>query len=250
MLVDPDGRGVGYLRLSLTKACAMRCRYCRPAGLKNEVEEGVLSAGEIEDLVRHLAENHGLKKVRLTGGDPSSRKDLIEVIEAVRRVDGIEDLAMTTHGLTLKKHARDYFDAGVRRLNISLDTLNAERFSDLTGVNGLRQVLAGIDEALDVGFDAVKINSVVVKGQNERDMRDMVRFGGAKGIVVRFIELMPMGPLAGVWGERYVSEAEMKKEIWGIVESMNCLIRGMMLRVVIVVFWMMEVLRWLVLLRR
>ncbi len=217
MLSDPDGRSIGYLRLSLTKACAMRCRYCRPAGLKNEVEQGVLTPLEIENLVRHLAEHHGLKKVRLTGGDPSSRKDLIEVIEAVRRVDQIQDLAMTTHGLTLAKHAQEYYDAGVRRLNISLDTLDADRFADLTGVNGLSKVLEGIDTAQTVGFDTIKINSVVVKGQNERDLQSLVRFGARKNIVVRFIELMPMGPLAGVWGERYVSEAVMKKEIWKIV---------------------------------
>ncbi len=226
MLTDPDGRMVQYLRLSLTKSCAMRCKYCRPDWIKNQSDAGELTPNEIHHLVKHLAKHHQLKKVRLTGGDPTSRSDLIEVIQAVSKVKQIQDLAMTTHGLTLVNQAQAYRDAGVKRLNISLDTLNPQRFAQLTGVDQLERVCEGIDQALRVGFDAIKINTVVVKGQNEDDMQSLVRFASQKKVAIRFIELMPMGPLADVWSQRYVSQEQMKERIWEIVTESEPIIQG------------------------
>ena len=210
-LRDTFGRGVGYLRLSLTKACAMRCTYCRPAKLEHPKDEPMLEADEIETLVRHLAQEHNLSKVRLTGGDPTSRADLTDILARITRVPGIEDVALTTNGLTLPKRAAEYADAGLKRINISLDTLDPQRFAELTGVDGLSRVLEGIEAAQTAGLQSIKLNTVVVKNQNEEDLPDLVRFAAARGLEVRFIELMPMGPLASNWAERYVPEVQMHR---------------------------------------
>lgn len=210
-LRDTFGRGIGYLRLSLTKACAMRCTYCRPDFLDNPKHESRLTADEIEQLVGHLATHHGLHKVRLTGGDPTSRPDLTRIIERIARVPGITDLAMTTNALTLPKRAAEYAEAGLRRINISLDTLDAQRFAKLTGVDGLARVLAGLDAAEAAGLAPIKLNTVVVRDQNEHDLPDLVRFAASRHYEARFIELMPMGPLASEWAARYVPEARMRE---------------------------------------
>jgi len=213
-LVDRLGRGVGYLRLSLTKACSMRCTYCRPERIASIRGEPTLTPDEIQRLVEHLADRHGLSKVRLTGGDPTSRRELTEIIERVAGVKGVRDVAMTTNGLTLVKRAREYRDAGLRRINISLDTLHPQRFAALTGVDGLERVLRGLDAARDAGLWPIRLNSVVVRGQNEQDLPDLVRFAAANGYEARFIELMPMGPLASSWKQRYVPESDM----WAILD--------------------------------
>lgn len=226
MLQDTTGRGIGYLRLSLTKACSMRCTYCRPARLEQPRGEPMLTPAEIEQLTRHLVDRHGLRKVRLTGGDPTSRAELVEIIERIARIDGVEDLAMTTNGLTLPRMAQVYADAGLQRINLSLDTLDPERFARMTGVDGLSRVLGGLAAAKRAGLSPIKINSVVIRGENDADIPSMVRFAAANDVPVRFIELMPMGPLASVWSERYVPEHEMRKRIEPIVRSTEDLEQG------------------------
>lgn len=191
----------------------MRCTYCRPALATQPRGEAVLSVEEIEHLVRHLTQHHGLHKVRLTGGDPTSRPELTRIIERIARVPGITDLAMTTNALTLPKRAVEYANAGLQRINVSLDTLDAQRFTRLTGVDGLKRVLAGIDAATAAGLWPIKLNTVVVRDQNERDLPNLVRFAGERGLEARFIELMPMGPLAESWAERYVPEREMHRRL-------------------------------------
>ena len=212
-LLDPLGRGIGYLRLSLTRGCSMRCTYCRPETDLNPSNEQRLSPTEIESIVRHLADRHGLSKVRLTGGDPTVRPDLIEIIERIETIDGVNDLAMTTNGLTLPTMARQYKQAGLKRVNISLDTLDRDQFTSLTGVDGLQRVLRGIDAAIEAGLCPIKINTVVVRGQNDEQLGRLVRFAAGRGLAVRFIELMPMGPLKEQWHERYVPEAEMRQRL-------------------------------------
>jgi len=207
---DPLGRDIGYLRLSLTKACQMKCAYCRPAWLTNPDARGGLTAMEIGHLVDHLARNHGLRKVRLTGGDPTARPDLIEVIREVADVPQIHDLAMTTNGLTLARRAGDYAAAGLMRVNVSLDSLDRKTFADMTGVDGLARVLDGIDAALEAGLGPVKLNTVVMRGSNQTHLAGLVGFAARKRVEIRFIEMMPMGPLAGQWAQRYVPEAEMR----------------------------------------
>ncbi|MEM9110198.1 MAG: GTP 3',8-cyclase MoaA [Planctomycetota bacterium] len=212
-LRDSVGRGFGYLRLSLTRGCSMRCTYCRPDTDDNPRGEQRLSPQEIEQLVCHLAQHHGLKKVRLTGGDPTSRPELVDIIQRVASVPGISDLAMTTNGLTLERMAMRYKQAGLARVNVSLDTLDSERFRTITGVDGLERVLRGIDAAISAGLSPVKINTVVVRGQNDEGLPDLVRFAAGRGLEVRFIELMPMGPLSRNWHERYVTAQETRDRL-------------------------------------
>ncbi len=210
MLIDSEQRSIGYLRISLTKACAMRCLYCRPATLEQPVGEPVLSPDEIEQLVRHLVDRHGLAKVRLTGGDPTSRREHIDIIRRVARVPGIRDLAMTTNALTLPHRASEYAEAGLGRVNISLDSLDPERFARMTGVDQLNRVIDGIDAAVRSGLTPVRINCVVIRGENDVELPALVRFAADRGLEVRFIELMPMGPLKSAWADRYVPEAQMR----------------------------------------
>jgi len=225
-LADRHGRTIGYLRLSLTKACAMRCVYCRPERILNTRGESMLSVDEIEALARHLVERHGLHKVRLTGGDPTSRREFTSILTRIAGIDGVRDLAMTTNALTLAKRAREYADAGLGRVNISLDTLDPSRFAALTGVDGLERVLQGIDAAQEAGLTPIRINCVVVRNQNEQDLPALVRFAAACGLEVRFIELMPMGPLAPRWRERFVPESRMRESIAPIVRRWRPLEQG------------------------
>ena len=221
---DPFGRGVGYLRLSLTSAGSMRCTYCRPRTNRNPRHEQRLSPDEIGELVSHLSKHHGLHKVRLTGGDPTSRPELVRIIERIAAVPGIEDLAMTTNGLTLERMAKAYRDAGLKRVNVSLDTLDRKRFAVMTGLDGLERVIAGIDQALASGLAPLKLNTVVIRGQNEEHLADLVAFAASRGIEARFIELMPMGPLADQWEDRYVPAPEVRLRLersMTFIESME-----------------------------
>lgn len=214
---DPHGRQIGYLRLSLTSACQMRCTYCRPDWLRGCDRSGELNATEIESVVRHLVSRHGLRKVRLTGGDPTARADLIEIIERLAAIDEITDLAMTTNGLTLARHAADYRHAGLHRVNVSLDSLDAAIFKRMTGIDGLSLVLNGIDAATAAGLQPIRLNTVVLAGENESELPNLVRFAASRGVEIRFIELMPMGPLADQWADRYVPESRMRERLDPIV---------------------------------
>lgn len=222
MLTDSFHRRVGYLRLSLTEGCQMRCVYCRPE--KHVGRPGVMTVGEIKALVGHLAARHGLKKVRLTGGDPSMRPDLVDVVAAVAQTPGIDEVTMTTNGLTLSRDAGALKRAGLSRVNISLDSLDGERFAALTGLKAMGRVLDGIDAALAADLRP-KLNCVVVKNFNDLELPELARYAAAKGIALRFIELMPMGPLAGQWADRYVPEAQMKATLaprlsgWELLEQ-------------------------------
>ena len=210
---DRNGRHIAYLRLSLTSACQMRCSYCRPDWLRNCRKASDLTPEEIEVVARHLVQRHGVRKVRLTGGDPTARPDLLEIIQRLASIKGLCDLAMTTNGLTLERMASRYADAGLKRVNVSLDSLDRDRFASITGVDGLERVLAGIDAAQEAGLTPLKINTVVLRGENEEKLPSLVRFAADRGVSIRFIELMPMGPMADQWGDRYVSAAEVRARL-------------------------------------
>ncbi len=225
MMQDQHGRVIRYLRLSLTSACPMRCSYCRP-GLDAHHPRLLLTPREIQRVVGHLVSRHGVEKVRLTGGDPTARGDLVEIIARLAAIDGLSDLAMTTNGLTLATHARAYTGAGLRRVNVSLDSLDAHQFTRITGVDGLARVLTGIDAAQAAGLDPIKINTVVMRDQNEDQLPDLVRFAAARGLAIRFIELMPMGPLADDWEARYVPAHEMRERLDAVVARWSSLPRG------------------------
>ncbi|MCG3179786.1 MAG: GTP 3',8-cyclase [Phycisphaerae bacterium] len=227
MLADATGRIVRYLRLSLTPDCPMRCVYCRPVGHARPAGGPLLTADEIELLVGHLVTRHGLRKVRLTGGDPTSRPELLSVIRRLAGL-GLADLAMTTHGLTLASQAQAYARAGLRRVNVSLDSLDRAQFRQVTGMDGVARVAAGIDAAIAAGLSPLKINTVVMDQphQPRQDLCRLLRFAADRDVEIRFIELMPMGPQAARWSRCHVAADEIRRRLAPAVVSWHALARG------------------------
>ncbi|MCG3138823.1 MAG: GTP 3',8-cyclase [Phycisphaerae bacterium] len=213
MLADRQGRTIDYLRLSLTPACPMRCLYCRPQILNDTGGLPIMSAAQIESMVRHLVQQWGIYKVRLTGGEPTTRPDLREIVERLSGISGLRDLAITTNGLTLVRDIADLARAGLQRVNISLDSLRTEVFERMTGVRGLDRVVAGIHAAMEAGLRQVRLNCVVLAGENDDELGELVQFASERGLEIRFIELMPMGPLADQWTRHYVPEKLMRSRL-------------------------------------
>lgn len=195
-LVDSFGRVHRDLRISVTDRCNLRCTYCMPAeGMDWLPRSQVLTFEEIHRVVRVLVERFGIRSVRLTGGEPTVRANLDELVTAlagIRAAGAPLDLAMTTNGTTLASCAARLASAGLGRINISLDSLRRERFAELTRHDDLADVLDGIAAALDAGFDPVKLNVVVIRGVNSDELVDFARFGRERGVSVRFIEFMPL----------------------------------------------------------
>jgi cyclic pyranopterin phosphate synthase len=189
--VDASGRRISYLRLSLTDRCNFRCSYCAPQGPDRCADP--LGRAELARLVGVFA-RLGVRRVRLTGGEPTLRRDLLEVVRDVRATPGVEEVALTTNGHLLSALAAPLRDAGVTRLNVSLDTLDAERLHEISGrAATLERIVAGIEAALAAGFASVKLNVVVVAGVNDGELGDLARFAWRFGATARFIELMPFG---------------------------------------------------------
>lgn len=197
-LVDTYARLHDNLRISVTDRCNIRCFYCMPeAGAQFVPRSEILSFEEIERFTR-IAARMGVRKVRVTGGEPLVRKDLPVLIHKLNNVPGIEDLALTTNGVLLADQAQALYDAGLRRLNIHLDTLDRDRFREITRRDDFDRVMAGIDAALKLGFGPIKINAVAVKGLVEPDIVPLARFGRERGIEIRYIEFMPLDS-QGLW---------------------------------------------------
>ena len=197
-LFDTFGRIHDNLRISVTDRCNIRCFYCMPeTGVKFTPKGEILSFEELERFVR-VAAGLGVRKLRLTGGEPLLRRDLPVLIEKLTQVPGIEDIALTTNGVLLAEQARDLYDAGLRRLNIHLDTLDAERFRQITRRDDFARVMAGIDACQALGFAPIKINAVAVKDLVEPDIVPLALFGRARGIEIRYIEFMPLDA-QGLW---------------------------------------------------
>lgn len=192
---DQLGRDLTYLRLSVVDRCNLRCLYCMPAhGAGFEPWENLLTYDEMAMLVRCFAEL-GIRKVRLTGGEPLVRKDLDALILKLRAIPQIQELALSTNGVFLKGRARALKDAGLDRVNVSLDTLNRKRFTEIARMDRLADVLDGIDEALACRLTPLKLNTVLMRGINDGEILDLVHFAVEKSIDVRFIELMPTNGL-------------------------------------------------------
>ncbi|HEX4620657.1 MAG TPA: GTP 3',8-cyclase MoaA [Myxococcaceae bacterium] len=192
MLVDSFGRTHDNLRVSVTDRCNLRCVYCMPDGEPTYLPKAeLLTFEEIERFVR-IAVGLGVHKVRITGGEPLVRRDVHLLVRMLAGIDGIQDLALTTNGLLLAEQARALHDAGLRRINVHLDTLDPAKFQRLVRRPGLERVLAGLDAAQAAGFDRIKINAVAIRGETEEDLVPLARLGRERGFEVRFIEYMPL----------------------------------------------------------
>jgi len=190
-LIDSFGRVHRDLRISVTDRCNFRCRYCMPAdGLEWLPREELLSFEEIERVARLMVERYGISSIRLTGGEPTVRARLTTLVRMLAVLP--VDLSMTTNGATLKMVADDLAAAGLRRINVSLDSLRRDRFLELTLRDELTAVLDGIDAAIGAGFDPVKVNVVVMRGVNDDELVEFAEFGRERGVIVRFIEFMPL----------------------------------------------------------
>lgn len=211
-MVDTFGRVARDLRISVTDRCNFRCVYCMPAeGMKWLPRADILSFEEIERIARVFVERLGVESIRLTGGEPTVRADLpvlVSMLAALRREDGeTVDLAMTTNGVKLAKMAGGLRDAGLRRVNISLDSLDRERFATITRRDSLPEVLEGVRAAVEAGFDPVKVNMVAVRGANEDEIVPFATFGREMGVQPRFIEFMPLDA-DGAWSMDKVVSAD------------------------------------------
>jgi cyclic pyranopterin phosphate synthase len=206
-LVDPFGRVIRDLRISVTDRCNFRCTYCMPEeGLNWLPRSEILTFEEIERLARLMVERYGVESIRLTGGEPTVRHRLpllVAALATLRGPAGSVDVAMTTNGATLRGLAAELREAGLRRLNISLDTLDRTRFVEMTRRDELDHVLDGITAALEAGFEPVKINTVVQRGVNDDEIVELATFGRERGVEVRFIEFMPLDASGG-WADRSV----------------------------------------------
>ena len=193
MLIDGAGRRIEYLRLSVTDRCDLRCTYCIPEGFKDfEEPEHWLNFDEVERLLAMFA-RLGLKRVRLTGGEPLLRRGVTDLAGRIAALPGIDDLSLSTNGTQLAQHAAALRQSGVRRLNVSLDSLDAGRIAEITRRDVLAQVLAGLEAAVAEGFRPIKINMVATPGMNDDEVDAMVAFCIDKGFILRLIETMPMG---------------------------------------------------------
>lgn len=193
---DAHGRQIDYIRLSVTDRCNLRCTYCMAEDMEFLPRRDLLTFEEIETLARHLVVR-GVRRIRLTGGEPLVRKGVLELVERLARLrtHGLDELTLTTNGTRLPEMAQDLFDAGVRRINISLDTLRRDRFAELTRRDEFERVVSGIDAARDAGL-AVRINAVAMRGTNDDEMRDLLAWCGARGLDLALIEAMPLGEVS------------------------------------------------------
>ena len=211
-LTDPFKRKIEYLRLSVTDKCNMRCFYCMPKHFKDfEQPEDWLTFDEIERVIGAFAEL-GVSKVRITGGEPLVRKNLNELVRNIKQLPGVEDLSLSTNAALLSGHAQSLHQAGVSRLNVSLDSLNPEKFKEITG-SELQPVLDGLMTAKAEGFSPIKINMVAMKGINDDEFEDMVDFCIEHDFTLRFIETMPVGDSGLKATDHYLDLTEVKKHL-------------------------------------
>ncbi len=209
-LVDQYARTISYLRLSITDRCNLRCLYCMPSSSLAKCAD-LLSFEELLRIVG-LAVGMGMNKLRLTGGEPLVRNGVMDFIRSLAGIKGLEDIRLTTNGVLLYKKAAELYGAGIRNINISLDSMKPERFCSITGSDLFDQVWQGIQTACDVGFN-VKLNVVAMKGINDDEFADFARLATQRAIQVRFIEFMPIGNKDSWDKSRFISADELKEMI-------------------------------------
>jgi len=212
MATDQHGRTINYLRVSLTDACNLRCVYCMPEHMTFRPGSALLQDDELLTLIRLFAEL-GFQKIRFTGGEPTLRRNLVELIRATAATPGIQSIGLTTNGILLDHLARPLREAGLARVNVSLDTLDDARFRQITRWGNLRDVLAGLEAAERAGL-RIKINAVPVRGFNDHgDLAALARLSLDRDWQVRFIEMMPLGGIASFQQQHVITEADMRRDI-------------------------------------
>lgn len=214
-LIDGFNRKIDYIRLSVTDRCDFRCVYCMAEKMQFIPRQQILSLEEMA-LICEAFTQLGVSKIRLTGGEPLVRQNILSLVENLSRLDGLKELVMTTNGSQLTTHAKALKEAGIKRLNISLDSLNPIKFQKLTRTGDLNCVIRGIDAACEAGFDRIKLNAVVLKGRNDDEIIDLVRFAADRSIDMAFIEEMPLGNI--VEHDRHLSLCS-SDEIRAIIEQ-------------------------------
>nr|WP_300311115.1 GTP 3',8-cyclase MoaA [Halomonas sp.] len=194
-LIDDFGRRVSYVRLSVTDRCDFRCVYCMSEEMTFLPRALVLTLEEIS-LVAEAFTELGVEKIRLTGGEPLVRRNIDNLVSTIGALPGLKDFAMTTNGAGLRRHAESLRQGGLKRLNVSLDSLDPERFRRLTRTGDLSKVIDGIHAAQDAGFERIKLNAVILKGRNDDEVLDLVEFSRQQGLDISFIEEMPLGDVS------------------------------------------------------
>jgi cyclic pyranopterin phosphate synthase len=211
-LIDQFGRHVDYIRLSITDRCDFRCTYCMAEEMTFLPRDEVLSLEECARLVKVFV-NLGVTKVRITGGEPLVRKNALWLFEEVGKLETLKELVLTTNGSQLEKQAEGLKQAGVKRINISLDSLNSDRFKKITRTGELDKVLRGIQTAKQVGFDNIKLNTVLMRGTNDDEVQALVDYAINQEIDISFIEEMPLGEVNHARDATFVSNAETLKTL-------------------------------------
>lgn len=214
---DSFGREINYLRISLTDRCNLRCKYCMPEdGISKFSHDEILTLEELYEIIEIFVEL-GINKIRFTGGEPLVRKGIVELISKVSKLHGVKDIAMTTNGILLKEYAKDLKDAGLNRVNISLDTLDEDKYRTITRGGNLHRILEGIEEAKKVGLTPIKINTVLIGGFNDDEIESLVGLTERENIDLRFIELMPIGEAASWAKENFISNNRVLEKVGSLL---------------------------------
>jgi cyclic pyranopterin phosphate synthase len=220
MALDRFGRNIHYLRISLTDHCNLRCVYCMPEDMTFRPNKELMQDDEVAQLVRLFA-NLGFDKFRLTGGEPTVRANIVDLVSEIARIPGVRSLSMTTNGVLLSRLAQPLAEAGLQRVNISIDTLNPEKFRRLTRWGSLEDVWQGIQAAQAAGLTPLKLNAVVVRGYNEADVVDLARLTLEHAWQVRFIEMMPFAGATELQLNQVVTADEIQKNIEAALGPMH-----------------------------
>lgn len=208
---DNYGRDINYLRISVTDLCNLRCKYCMPEeGIDKSLHRDIITVEETIELAKTFSEL-GIDKIRLTGGEPLVRKGILDIVKGIGRIDSIKDLSMTTNGILLKDYARGLKDYGLNRVNISLDTLDKEKFRDITRGGNIADVFESIRLCQEIGLKPIKINVVLMDGFNDDEIGDFINLTVDNDIDIRFIELMPIGEAIDI-KDKYLSNEKILEE--------------------------------------
>ncbi|MCP3673521.1 MAG: GTP 3',8-cyclase MoaA [Gammaproteobacteria bacterium] len=224
--VDPFGRSIDYVRLSVTDRCDLRCFYCMPKGFNDfEEPDDWLTFDEIERVISAFTAL-GINKVRLTGGEPLLRKNLPELTHRLSKVCGVKDMSLSTNAVKLAKFAKPLFESGVQRLNVSLDCVNPEKFKSITGGGKFEKVFDGLMAAKQAGFSPIKINMVIMRDVNDDNVLNMIDFCAEHDFILRLIETMPMGSTGKEASQRYIPLDEIKQQLEQKFEMVPAVQRG------------------------